>query len=154
MFIRPAIALIFVLGFFNSVFSQKQKEQLADHFSKPKAEKQKSRLNSPFSSEKQKRKERQKPRDHFSREKKKLKRSEDDLTYRAKPRKIRRKNFNGERKRFFNNDPNKRKKKRSLFRFKAKDPFGRKKKDTPNNSPRREGDLFNNGVLPKMKDFR
>lgn len=135
-------------------YSQKQQEPLADHFTKPKNSKEKQRLSSPFSSEKQKKKARLRSKDHFAREKKTVKRGEDDLAYRAKPRKVRRKNFDGERRRFFNQDPNKTKKKRPLFRFKAKDPFGRRKKDSPNSTPRGESDLFDSGVLPKMKDFR
>jgi hypothetical protein len=136
------------------MLSQKKQESLADHFAKPKTVKQKQRLSTPFSSVKKKKVKHVRKLDHFARPNKSTERGENDLAYRAKPRNIRRKNFNGERRRLFNHDPNKKKKKRSWFKFKAKDPFGRKKNDNPNSAPRGESDLFNNGVLPKMKDFR
>jgi len=114
---------------------EKERTQSLDHFSR-----------------KTSKRETTKSADHFKSNKTKIKRSEDDLTYSAKPKQIRRKNFIGERRRFFNLDPNK--KKKSKRKFQPKDPFGRKQKDNPNSAPRGEKDLFGNGVLPKMKDFR
>lgn len=123
-------------SFFNrKIQREKERTQSLDHFS-----------------QKTNKRKRTSTLDPFSTEKTSIKRSEDDLTYNAKPKKIRRKNFVGEKRRLFNRDPNK--KKKSKRKFQPKDPFGRKQKETPNSAPRGEKDLFGNGVLPKMKDFR
>jgi hypothetical protein len=123
-------------SFFKSrIQKEKERTQSLDHFSR-----------------KTNKRETTSSTDHFNSEKKRIKRSEVDLTYNAKSKKIRRKNFVGERRRLFDQDPNK--KKNSKRKFQPKDPFGRKQKDNPNSAPRGEKDLFGNGVLPKMKDFR
>lgn len=126
--------------------------QLPSYFNK-KLQKEKERTQQPdFFSKPSQKNERVDSKDHFSKQKSEIKRSEDDLSYKAKPRKVFRKNFVGERRFYFKKDPNKKKTKR--FKFKSKDPFGKRKKDEQQSVPRGEKDLFGNGVLPKMKDMR
>ena len=80
-----------------------------------------------------------------------------DLQSKGARKKFWRKNMTGERFRLFNIDPNKTKKSKRATRKKKhkKDPFGRNSRKMHRaQMPKGEGDLFPNGVLPKMEDFR
>ncbi len=168
--LAPALAIcVLLLG------SCKQEEALlSDHFNKPLRNKTMALLSSPFSVEKGKANERQeipggflrpapkskkrgrKPSisDPFSRGYEPKERTEDDLVVKTFPKVRKRQNFVGERFRLFSRDPNKKKRKKQR-KLKNRDPFGRKDKEMDQRqSPRGQKDLFQNGVLPKMKDDR
>ena len=91
--------------------------------------------------------------DHFSTAASDKEHSEDDVTSGKVTKKRFSKRFIGERFSIFMRDPNK--KARPKNGKKKKDPFGKKKRDqNKSQSPRNEMDLFQGGVLPKMKDIR
>lgn len=160
-----------------SPFSKKvtkaiERSDLRDHFTKPSSTKPISTLSDAFlrTSEKKERaalqdhfttNKKQGVRanldDHFASNKKNIVHKESDLHSKGAQRKLFRKNFQGERFRLFNKDPNSSRGKRKAFRNKSrkKDPFSRNKRklDTPQ-GPKGEGDLFPNGVMPKMDDPR
>jgi hypothetical protein len=94
--------------------------------------------------------------DHFNAKSKDRAPSEKDLEVKARRKLIYPKNFVGERFRLINRDPNANKRKtQKKIKRKERDPFSRARNgQTPTQTPRGEMDLFQGGVLPKMKDLR
>lgn len=121
--------------FTNGIFKTKKTEP-GDYFSKPKINKKRGLQ-----------------ADHFASGSVSKEPSEADVTSSKVSKKRVGKRFIGERFRLFTKDPNKKTKPKKSK--KKKDPFGKKKRDLNKaQSPRNEMDLFQGGVLPKMKDMR
>lgn len=141
---------------FTRIKEDKPRAALADAFTHSSTSNKPLALQDYFSSSKKESKSAD-LQDHFSNVKKEVTHREEDLHSKGAQRKVFRKNFIGERFRLFNKDPNSTRSKRKSLRKhrKKKDPFSRNsRKHNQPQSPRGEGDLFPNGVLPKMDDPR
>ena len=137
--------------------TQVEYRDLRDHFGVKVGKAQKRELQSDhFGVKVGKSKDRKEMSDHFSTGGKAKEHSEDDVAVSFKKKKSWRQNFIGERFRIFSRDPNHKKKKAvKKEKRKRRDHFGRKKRDLDQpQSPRGQNDLFQGGVLPKMKDLR
>jgi len=142
--------------FFSSGNENRERESMPDFFSKSQGSTERGLLQDHFGSETSEKK-RALLTDHYSATNKKTEHSEKDLQSKGARKKFWRKNMTGERFRLFNIDPNKTKKSKRATRKKKhkKDPFGRNSRKMHRaQMPKGEGDLFPNGVLPKMEDFR
>jgi len=140
-------------SFFNRVLEKEKERTLQpDFFTKGIFKTKRIEPGDYFSSAKSNRK-RGLQADHFSSANSGKEHNEDDVTSSKVSKKRVGKKFIGERFRLFTQDPNKKTKpKKSNGK---KDPFWKKKRDADKaQSPRNEMDLFQGGVLPKMKDMR
>lgn len=140
-------------SFFNqAILKEKARTEQPDFFTKGIFHTKRAEQNDHFSAPRKAR-DKDAQADHFAGEVNDRQHRDEDLYSKGSTRKIWRKNFIGERFRLFNRDPNKRKQKNPSK--KDNDPFGRdpREKEAPQN-PRGEMDLFQGGVMPKMKDLR
>lgn len=140
--------------FFGKPFFSKSSTEQPDHFGKPLKNKSLEEQNDFFGSSIS-RNQRKLQEDYFQQSKKGKRQSDQELTQRSDQRRYWRKNFIGEKWRIFDTDPNKNKRKATTKRNKTKDPFGRdaRRMDEPQ-APKNQMDLFDGGVMPKMKDLR
>ena len=140
-------------SFFNGALErEKERSQQPDFFSKGMFKTKRSEPGDFFSKSSNSKK-RGFQSDHFSSRVSDKEHSEDDITISGVTKKRVGNRFIGERFRIFSRDPNKQSKAKKPK--KARDPFGKKKRDLDRaQQPRNESDLFPSGVLPKMKDMR
>lgn len=140
--------------FFGKPLIARKSSTLDDHFGKPIKSKEFKEQNDFFNAP-SKQKDKELEADYFQHGKKGARRSEKELTMKSPQRKRWRKNFIGEKWRIFNSDPNNKKQKEAKKSNKTRDPFGRdgRKMDQPQ-APKNQMDLFDGGVMPKMKDLR
>ncbi len=140
--------------FFQSGIFTKERTMQADHFKGRVKERERGMQSDHFSNAVSN-KERGLQPDHFGSAAGGSRRSDEELQMNARSKRLWRKNFIGERFRLFNKEPNKKQKREKRKSSKKRDPFGRDARDMDApQAPKNEMDLFNGGVLPKMKDLR
>jgi hypothetical protein len=140
--------------FFGKPFVSRSSTEQPDHFGKPLKNKSLKEQNDFFGASVGQ-KQRKLQDDYFQQSKKDKRHSDQELTQRSDQRRYWRKNFIGEKWRIFDTDPNKKNRKETSKSNKTRDPFGRdaRKMEEPQ-APRNQMDLFDGGVMPKMKDLR
>ena len=142
--------------FFGRKGGKVKRELLSDHFGKKDADIKRKEPKDHFGVASKKEGKRKESKDHFASKGKSNEASEDDVDVSFDKKRFLKENFIGERFKLFSRDPNQKKKKAvKNERRKHRDHFGRdaRKQNRPQN-PRGEMDLFDGGVMPKMKDIR
>jgi hypothetical protein len=135
--------------------SKKEQDEMPSHFGSDRKNREGKILEDHYSKPLGK-KERGYALDHFSSGRRAIERSEKDLQGKGAKKQFWRKNFKGEHFRIINFDPNKNSKSKKAHRKKKKktDPFSRNsRKLRQPQMPKGQNGLFENGVLPKMKDL-
>jgi hypothetical protein len=140
--------------FFQKGIFNKERSMQADHFLSRVIGRKRGMQSDHFSSAISQKERGQQP-DHFGSAGSSERRSDAELEMSARKKRLWRKNFIGERFRLFNKKPNQKQERKKRKAAKKRDPFGKdaREMDTPQ-SPKNQMDLFNGGVLPKMKDLR
>ncbi|NQV51529.1 MAG: hypothetical protein HQ500_00005 [Flavobacteriales bacterium] len=142
--------------FFGRKGGKVKRELLTDHFGKKDTDIKRKEPKDHFGSATPKEGQRKEPKDHFASKGKGNEASEDDVEVSFDKKRFLKKNFIGERFKLFSRDPNQKKKKAvKKEKRKHRDHFGRDaRKQNRAQNPRGEMDLFDGGVMPKMKDMR